>query len=394
MIDPPLLRWLRAPIAALAIMPLAAVPGASNAAPAKVAIRITMGPRTTTSTSARLAWTTTSAVRKTSCRLDRSPPVRCASPASFKRVVPGRHTLRIFVVGRSGSATATRSWKVLPTGATGTTAQQTIEQPQPSGAPAPTVAVSNNEPLANPGDQAAQLSSSTQIPNGDVPGWRQVFSDDFNTPVPIGSFPSAVSSKWWDYPDGWKDTSKRGTYAPSRVVSIHDGLMDLYLHSENGVHLVAAPVPKIPGASSANGMRYGMYAVRFRSDPIPGYKTAWLLWPDAEGWPQNGEIDFPEGNLTEPMCAYTHHLGATEGSDQDAFCSKQTYAEWHTAVMAWLPGQVTYSLDGRVLGVSSARIPNLPMHWVLQTETALDGVVPANASGHLQIDWVSVYRPT
>jgi hypothetical protein len=34
------------------------------------------------------------------------------------------------------------------------------------------------------------------------------------------------------------------------------------------------------------------------------------------------------------------------------------------------------------------------MHWVLQTETGLDGIVPADSTaGNVQIDWVAVYRP-
>ena len=49
---------------------------------------------------------------------------------------------------------------------------------------------------------------------------HQVFADDFSTNVPLGSFPAAVSSSWGNsYPDGWKDTTKNGTYMPSKVVS-------------------------------------------------------------------------------------------------------------------------------------------------------------------------------
>lgn len=44
-------------------------------------------------------------------------------------------------------------------------------------------------------------------------------------------------------------------------------------------------------------------------------------------------------------------------------------------------------------GGSTARIPNTPMHWVLQTETALGGTVPANSTaGNVEIDWVVVWK--
>jgi len=51
----------------------------------------------------------------------------------------------------------------------------------------------------------------------------------------------------------------------------------------------------LPGAvGKEGGLLYGRYAIHFKADPVPGYKTSWLLWPDSEKWPQDGEIDFPE----------------------------------------------------------------------------------------------------
>src|SRR5437660_700572 len=47
--------------------------------------------------------------------------------------------------------------------------------------------------------------STQEMPVGDIPGWHQIFTDDFTTDVPLGSFPDAVSDKWSDYPDGWPD---------------------------------------------------------------------------------------------------------------------------------------------------------------------------------------------
>jgi Glycosyl hydrolases family 16 len=236
--------------------------------------------------------------------------------------------------------------------------------------------------------------SGAPMPVGDLPGWRQIVADDLLYAVALGSFPSAVSSTWGDYPDGWPDTTGHGTYMPSKVVSISGGVLDMWVHTENGVHMVAVPYPLLPGASAANGMLYGRYVVRFRSDPVAGYKTAWLLWPDSETFPRDGEIDFPEGNLNGTMCAYMHHQGATSASDQDRFCTATTYTSWHTAVIEWLPATVRFSLDDKTIGTSTSRIPNTPMHWVLQTETATDGAVPSDsASGHVQVDWVAVYRP-
>ncbi len=283
---------------------------------------------------------------------------------------------------------------------------------------------------------AILADSGEEVPVGDVPGWKQIFVDDFTTDVPVGQFPEKVSDKWMAYQDGWQDTSKNGTYYPSKVVSIHDGVMDLFLHTEDGLHMVAAPVPILaPGKHDyGSGLSAGRYVVRFKADPIPcyklpqkfstdsltniprkfetapcfdsnqesevctgsGYKTAWLLWPDSERWPKDGEIDFPEGNLDGTISAFMHRQNGRSVDDQDAYSTNATYSTWHTAVTEWLPESqsLKFYLDGQLIGHSTSRVPNTPMHWVLQTETSLSGCIPADStSGHVLIDWVAVYTP-
>jgi hypothetical protein len=265
--------------------------------------------------------------------------------------------------------------------------------------------------VSNPTPQQTCVSGEC-LPVGNLPGWTQVFTDDFPTNVPVGGFsncdaywhqcsglPSDVRSKWFAFPDGWKDASGNGTYMPSKVMSIQNGVMNLYLHSENGVRMVSAPEPIIPGGEGLDtGLLYGRYAIRFRADPLVGYETTFLLWPDSEVWPRDGEIDFPEGDLAgtqwSTMNAYMHHQGATSGSDQDAFASGVPYGDWHTIVIEWLPSRVSFILDGRTIGTSTTRIPDTPMHWVLQTPTSLDALASLSTAGNLQIDWVAVWKPS
>ncbi len=183
---------------------------------------------------------------------------------------------------------------------------------------------------------------------------------------------------------------------PSQTVSIQNGLMDIWLHTVNGVHEVATVAPQLDGSGSEGGQLYGRYAIRFRADPVPGYKTAWLLWPDSENWPYDGEIDFPEGGLDSTINAYMHYQGATgDGSQQDAYTvPSSTYNTWHTAVIEWLPTSLKFYLDGNLIGDSTTNIPDTPMHWALQNETDLTSTPPSDsASGHIQIDWVAAYAP-
>jgi beta-glucanase (GH16 family) len=174
-------------------------------------------------------------------------------------------------------------------------------------------------------------------------------------------------------------------------------MMDIWLHTENGVPLVAAPVPRFPGPDGGltSDQLYGRYAVRFRADPVDGYKAAWLLWPKSEVWPRDGEIDFPEGELDGTISAFMHRMNGTSGGDQDAYPTGATFGSWHTAVIEWTPASVVFLLDGAVIGVSTSRIPSTPMHWVLQTETSLNSIMPSpTAQGHVQIDWVAIWSYT
>jgi Glycosyl hydrolases family 16 len=233
--------------------------------------------------------------------------------------------------------------------------------------------------------------SGQPAPRGNLPGWRLVFVDDFRSQIRLGSF--RRTARWNMYPYPWHDTSAHGTYWPQQGLSTHDGVLDIWLHTENvngaEVHVVNAPQPVIPGIE--RGQLYGRYAIRFRADPVAGYKTAWLLWPDSARR-SNGEIDFPEGSLTGTMSAFVHPVGANSDSESAAFATRQTYRRWHTAVIVWTPGRCRFLLDGKQIGVDTHGIPDTPMHWVIQTETELSGSPPPDqASGHVYIDWVAVY---
>lgn len=258
-----------------------------------------------------------------------------------------------------------------------------------------TVGTSSLSPDAASGSTCAVDPAPPEaMPVGDLPGWRQVFTDDFTTDVALGSFPGAVSAKWGrSYPDGWPDTTGNGTYFPSKVVSVSGGVMNLYLHTENGVHMVAAPVPTIPNPDGPRGgLRYGRFAIRFRADAIPGYKTAWLLWPDSRNFPHDGEIDFPEGSLNGIIKAYVHLEDAISSAHARVFPTTAMYSTWHTVVIEWAPNRIDFLLDGVPVGTVTEHVPSTPMHWVLQTESATGAPPPDDAtSGNLQIDWVVAY---
>jgi hypothetical protein len=238
-------------------------------------------------------------------------------------------------------------------------------------------------------------------PIGDRQGWKQVFLDDFRSNVPLGEFPEnpATVNRWWAYPSNWHDTSGNGTYDAHHTVSIKAGLLSIFLHTDpdTGIPLVAALVPKPLGGSgdpSRPNLLYARYAIRFRADSLPRYKIASLLWPASGDLLSDGEIDFPEGLLDGTIHGYVHHTNGSSPGDQDRFVTKATFPTWHTAVTVWKADRVGYYLDGRLIGKTSDRVPNTPMHWVIQTETGTVTAAPdPQTAGLFQIDWATIWRP-
>jgi hypothetical protein len=233
------------------------------------------------------------------------------------------------------------------------------------------------------GAATSNSTSSTSMPVGDQPGWKQVFTDDFNTNIAQGQFPGPYAGKWQSY-DNFSDTYRTGTYNQD-IISVANGVMDLNLRSVNGRPQIAAPVPLVTG--KWGGQKYGKFSVRFRADALQGYKTAWLLWPDSDNWNQ-GEIDFPEGDLTGTMWGFNHCIN-NPSKNCGWVDTKKTFTDWHIATVEWTPSAVKLIMDGTTVLNQTTDVPQNPMHWVLQTET--NGKPNTSVSGKVQIDWATIY---
>lgn len=245
-------------------------------------------------------------------------------------------------------------------------------------------------------------------------------TDAFSADIPLGSWGTlggheTPGGMWRPRPDAardgtYRDSSGRGVYSARRTTSQHDGMLDVWIHSEvagkPGVHdpagqrYVAAPIPLV-------GNTYGQrISLCMRADAIPGYKLAFLLWPAVGPGNYHGEIDFPELKLlsTSSAYAFTHYdPKPVSGRNQDAYYSGVGTANWHVYTLEWDPGSpgsqsddyVAYFVDGREVGRSTGSVvPDGPMHYVMQMETYMAGqALPAPAQGHVTVDWFTIDVP-
>ena len=174
---------------------------------------------------------------------------------------------------------------------------------------------------------------------------------------------------------------------------MNNGVAKIRMPTRDGRPRVCAPEPKINRATADRNQLFGRYEVRFRADATDGYKLAWRLWPKSGVWPRDGEIDFPEGDLVGSIGAYMHRQNGTAGNDQDPYRTSTKFPDWHTAVIEWKPNSCKFILDGTTIGHSTSRVPNTPMHWVLQSETELNSTYPAaSAVANVQVDYVKVWK--
>jgi putative cell wall-binding protein len=254
-------------------------------------------------------------------------------------------------------------------------------------------------PVASaPPAASTALAVSTAMPVGNLPSWTQNATQDFSASAAFGRVAAVYGAEMRGYA-GFKDTSGHGLYTPDSVLSVTNGSLDYYLHTSAGVPQVATAIP-----FGYTGQTFGRYSIRFRSDNLPGYKIAFLLWPSSNNW-NEGEVDWPEGNLASTMSPHSAKRGSISAGEMtfDALSSYATSATdsstWHVATTEWTPGVIKFYWDGALVSqtVVSAGVPTTKFRWTLQAETQTDGVMPSvNTAGHLQVDWAVqyAYAPT
>jgi hypothetical protein len=262
------------------------------------------------------------------------------------------------------------------------TASATVCAPDATPTPTPT-ATPTPTPTADP----------TALPVGDVTSngrtWRQSFAEDFTKPAALGKVASVYPGM--GFYDGFSDTSKLGTYAPSKVLSVADGNLDYYLHAENGKPLVATVMPD--GYAPHTTARV---SIRYKTTTTDGYKFVGMLWPSSDQW-NEGEIDWPEANLgakARPASAVpgSYSNGAmTFEPPTEQFADTDTTA-YHVATTEWDKGIVRFYWDGKLVASTTKAVPTKPMRVTLQGETWIgQGAVPRGAAGHVSVDWISVW---
>lgn len=245
--------------------------------------------------------------------------------------------------------------------------------------------------------------------------WNPLTSNDFNTNVPLGGFATVAtgadlgkldpaSAGGAAYATAWKakqaespDTSGFAKYSAAKTMSVSRSVLDIWLHTESGQAYGSAMKPLLPQADP-NFMGYCRIDIRMRATGVvgTGYGSVALLINN-NTWPNSGEDDWPETQLSGTVGGNRHFAQATN-SFTSISASPLVTTDWHTYSLQWFANsgvpRVRYLADGVVYYDSTDRVAAAPANvqgFLVQTASNGAGAVSATSEGHLQIDWYSIW---
>jgi beta-glucanase (GH16 family) len=178
-----------------------------------------------------------------------------------------------------------------------------------------------------------------------------------------------------------------GRHDPDNL-AVTDGMLKLTSHGYSSA-----------GMAWTEGQLHGRWEVRARAQRGTGYGAVILLWPDAEDWPEGGEINFmeiPNGARNESHFV----LHYSEDNSQIGTTTIGDFTQWHNYAVEWGPDHVAGFIDGQEVFRSSdpKTIPPRPMHLAIQQDIGpygkdwippLDDTTPERVQ--LEVDWVRIY---
>jgi hypothetical protein len=227
--------------------------------------------------------------------------------------------------------------------------------------------------------------------------------DTFTKLEPVGSFAQTTNDQivytgdhgmsWTGYPDGAPSTYSGGAegYQPSTVLSVHDGVLDFYLHNDSAGQPVGADPSPLAGGNRYQ--TYGVWSFCERVAPadshsLDDFKQAPMLWPQNDSDSTWSESDFPEADFNKlNFSGYAHYAGSGAQEVFDVRIAEPTFSptQWHVYTQTWGPGFRSYYIDGRLVGTSTNQVWSGLERWQLQVEPT--GTNDGD-SGHVYVKWV------
>jgi beta-glucanase (GH16 family) len=223
-------------------------------------------------------------------------------------------------------------------------------------------------------DPSQRLPTEAAVRNG----WTMIAHDEFDG--------DTLDEDHWSAYRG-RTTDDVGQHDPDNL-SVSDGTLKLTSRGNTSA-----------GLAWNDGQRYGRWEARVRSEKGNGYGPVMLLWPDAEDWPEGGEIDImeiPKGDRT--TAHFTVHWA--DENTQGGTSAQADFTQWHIFAVEWTRDHIVGYLDGNEIyrNADSDANPPRSMHFAMQQDIgpygddwipARDDTTPQTCT--FEVDWVRIY---
>lgn len=265
----------------------------------------------------------------------------------------------------------------------------------------------HSAPAPSPAPPPAPSPSPTPDPPGTgvtppaaAANYRLAWSDEFSalnlSPSGSGAF-NWYRSYWWN-----------SYIPPTANITVANGVLGLkWTRNQGGSETSISTFAH--DASQGHVFRYGYFEARMKWDVATGAWPAFWAIPAqaANGQQHTGELDFFEGEGADRYTFFGTAHEWNEGrqlwvSNPNYFAagSSADFSQWHTYGSLWTPGQISWFLDGRLLGSSNlpAIFDQQNFFLVLSMQEGANWS-PGNLSGvsvqdlNLYVDYVRVWQP-
>jgi beta-glucanase (GH16 family) len=248
------------------------------------------------------------------------------------------------------------------------------------------------------------------------PGWRLVWSDEFDQPT--GAAPDPAK---WRYEAGYIRNAEKQYYTNDRRenVRVEDGNLIIEARKED------YPIPGSDGKTAEytagsietygpdGAWQYGRIEVRAKIPTGRGmWPAIWMLPPaiGKVGWPKCGEIDIMENVGYDPLKLHgTIHTGAynhVKKTEKGKYLElERPWETYHVYAIEWDANKIDFLIDDRVYNTFENDKKNDPMTWpfsqpfYLKLNTAVGGgwggrkgIDDSAFPSKFYVDYVRVYQ--
>lgn len=227
-------------------------------------------------------------------------------------------------------------------------------------------------PVVSPGAEVTLAGDGTQA--AVLLSWGPVVDGD--------EFPgNALNLAKWGLYNGPGHANK-GLRRPSQI-AVANGVLTI----------TGLPNGTTGGMSFNNDRLYGRWESRMRVPPGDyRYHPVLLLWPDAEDWPEGGEVDYAETNCAADDVDFFLHYSEDNLQTHDSVDVDIT--QWHNYAVEWTPSWIRGYVDG-VMFFEDTNVTHLPprqMHPTIQLDWFPSSVdlTPVQQST-MDVAWLRIY---